>query len=150
MLSPDRVILDSPGTVEALRFLRSLVEDGSMPADVVAYEWDRSTSMLAEGQVAISFGGSYEAAALAEALGVPLAELWEHVGFVPAPAGPRGTPSCAAGTMSYGIFSQASEPRVALNLLRLAVEPEALARIARSRARRSAVEMTGPSPLFLS
>ena len=153
VLDGDRVILDSPATVEALRFLRSLVEDGSMPADVVAYEWDRSTSMLAEGQVAISFGGSYEAAALAEALGVPLAELWEHVGFVPAPAGPRGTPSCAAGTMSYGIFSQASEPRVALNLLRLAVEPEALARIARSTgripARRSAVRLADTGFPFL-
>ena len=128
VLDGDRVVLDSPATVEALRFLRSLVEDGSMPADVVAYEWNRSTAMLAEGQVAISFGGSYEAAGHAEALGVPLAELWDHVGFVPAPAGPRGTPSCAAGTMSYGIFSQAAEPRVALDLLRLAVEPEALAR----------------------
>jgi len=153
VLDGDSVVLDSPATVEALRFLRSLVEDGSMPADVVAYEWDRSTAMLAEGQVAISFGGSYEAAGLAGALGVSLAELWDHVGFVPAPAGPRGTPSCAAGTMSYGIFSQAAEPRVALDLLRLAVEPEALARIARSTgripARRSAVRLADPGFPFL-
>jgi multiple sugar transport system substrate-binding protein len=153
VLDGDHVVLDSPATVEALRFLRSLVEDGSMPADVVAYEWDRSTAMLAEGQVAISFGGSYEAAGLAEALGVPLAELWDHVGFVPAPAGPRGAPSCAAGTMSYGIFSQAAEPRVALDLLRMAVDPEALARIARSTgripARRSAVRLADPGFPFL-
>ena len=153
VLDGDQVVLDSPATVEALRFLRSLVEDGSMPAEVVAYEWDRSTAMLAEGQVAISFGGSYEAAGPADALGVPLAELWEHVGFLPAPAGPRGTPSCAAGTMSYGIFSQATQPRVALDLLRLAVDPEALARIARSTgripARRSAVRLADPGFPFL-
>jgi ABC-type glycerol-3-phosphate transport system substrate-binding protein len=139
--------------VEALRFLRSLVEDGSIPADVVAYEWDRSTVMLAEGQAAISFGGSYEAAGLAEALGVPLGRLWERVGFLPAPAGPRGTPSCAAGTMSYGIFSQATRPRVALDLLRLAVEPDTLAGIARSTgripARRSAVRLADPEFPFL-
>jgi multiple sugar transport system substrate-binding protein len=135
VLDGDVVTLDSPATVEALRFLRSLVEDGCMPADVVAFEWDRSTAMLAEGQVAISFGGSYEAAGLANALGVQLAELWDHVGFVPVPAGPRGTPSCAVGTMSYGIFSQASQPRAALDLLRLAVEPDALADIARSTGR---------------
>ncbi len=153
VLDGDRVVLDSPGTVEALRFLRSLVEDGCMPADVVAYEWYRSTAMLAEGQVAISFGGSYEAAGLADALGVPLAELWEHVGFVPVPAGPRGTPSCAAGTMSYGIFSQATQPRAALDLLKQAVDPEALAGIARSTgripARRSAVRLAEPGFPFL-
>ena len=153
VLDGEQVVLDSPATVEALRFLRSLVEDGSMPADVVAYDWDRSTAMLAESQAAISFGGSYEAAGLAEALGVPLGGLWEHVGFLPAPAGPRGTPSCAAGTMSYGIFSQATRPRVALDLLRLAVEPETLAGIARSTgripARRSAVRLADPEFPFL-
>src|SRR5581483_7847989 len=153
VLDVDRVVLDSPATVEALRFLRSLVEEGCMPAEVVAYEWNRSTQLLAEGHAAISFGGSYEAAGLAEALGVPLGELWEHVGFVPVPAGPRGTPSCAAGTMSYGIFSQATQPRVALDLLRLAVEPEALASIARATgripARRSAVRLAEPGFPFL-
>jgi multiple sugar transport system substrate-binding protein len=153
VLEGDEVVLDSPATVEALRFLRSLVEDGSMPAEVVAYEWDRATALLAEGQAAISFGGSYEAAGLAETLGVPLAGLWEHVGFVPAPAGPRGAPACAAGTVSYGIFSQSGRPRVALDLLKLAVDPEALARIARSTgripARRSAVRLADPGFPFL-
>jgi ABC-type glycerol-3-phosphate transport system substrate-binding protein len=124
-----------------------------MPADVVAYDWDRATTMLAEGHAAISFGGSYEAAGLAEALGVPLDDLWEHVGFLPAPAGPRGTPSCAAGTMSYGIFSQSTRPRIALDLLRLAIDPDALAGIARSTgripARRSAVRIADHGFPFL-
>jgi ABC-type glycerol-3-phosphate transport system substrate-binding protein/DNA-binding transcriptional regulator YhcF (GntR family) len=153
VLDGERVVLDSPATVEALRFLRSLVGDGSMPADVVAYEWDRATTMLAEGHAAISFGGSYEAAGLAEALGVPLADLWDHVGFLPAPAGPRGAASCAAGTMSYGIFSQSTRPRVALDLLRSAVDSEALAAIARSTgripSRRSAVRLADPGFPFL-
>ena len=148
------VILDSPQNVQALRFLRSLVEDGLMPAEVVAYEWNRSTAMLAEGRVSISFGGSYEAAGLAEALGVPLLELSSHVAFVPVPAGPRGTATCAAGTMTYGIFSQATEPRAALELLKQAVAPEALAGIARATgripARRSAVRVAEPGFPFVS
>ena len=32
-----------------------------MPADVVAYEWDRPVRLLAEGRAALSLGGSYEA-----------------------------------------------------------------------------------------
>ena len=70
----------------------SLVDDGLMSPDVVAYEWDRPIRLLAEGEAAISFGGSYEAAALAATLGVPLRELWDHVGFAPIPGGPRGAP----------------------------------------------------------
>ncbi|MGZ4391631.1 MAG: extracellular solute-binding protein [Gaiellaceae bacterium] len=154
VLDNERVVLDSPATAEALRFLRKLVDDGYMPPDVVAYEWDRATATLAEGLAAISFGGSYEAAGLAEALGVPLVELSEHVGFLPVPAGPRGVPSCAAGTMSYGIFSQTTQPRVALDLLKLAVDPEALAAIALSTgripARRSAMRLTETGQPFLS
>jgi multiple sugar transport system substrate-binding protein len=150
----DSVTLDSPRTVQALRFLRSLVDDSLMPAEVVAYEWNRSTAMLAEGRVSISFGGSYEAAGLAETLGVPLLELSNHVAFVPVPAGPRGRATCAAGTMTYGIFSQASQPRAALALLKQAVAPEALAGIARATgripARRSAVRAAEPDFPFVS
>jgi multiple sugar transport system substrate-binding protein len=110
--------------------------------------------MLADGHASISFGGSYEAAGLAEALGVPLLELSEHVAFVPVPSGPRGLPACAAGTMIYGIFSQAGQPRAALDLLKRAVEPGALAAIARATgripARRSAVRAAEPGFAFVA
>jgi multiple sugar transport system substrate-binding protein len=149
-----KVILDSPQNVQALRFLRSLVEDGLMPAEVVAYEWNRSTAMLAEGRASISFGGSYEAAALAEMLDVALLALSSHVAFVPVPAGPHGTATCAVGTMTYGIFSQAGQPRAALELLERAVAPEALAGIARTTgripARRSAVRVAEPGFPFVA
>jgi multiple sugar transport system substrate-binding protein len=150
----EAVALDSPSTVQALRFLRSLVEDRLMPAEVVAYEWNRSTAMLAEGQTSISFGGSYEAAGLAEALDVPLLELSNHVAFVPVPAGPRGLPTCAAGTMTYGVFSQAAQPLAALSLLKHAVDPDALASVARATgripARRSAVRAAEPGFPFIA
>ena len=88
VLAPEGVTLDSRATAQALRFLRSLVDDRLMSIDVLGYEWDKPVRLLAEGKAAISFGGSYETRTLAEALDVPLDELWDHVGFMPVPAGP--------------------------------------------------------------
>ena len=154
VLGPEGVTLDSRATAQALRFLRSLVYDGLMSPEVLGYEWTKPVRLLAEGKAAISFGGSYETRTLAEALEVPLDELWDHVGFMPVPAGPGGAPASVAGTMSYGIFRQASHPGLAMRLLQRAVEPETLARVARATgripARRSAVALAVPSPPFLS
>ena len=130
---------------QALRFLRSLIDDGLMSVDVLGYEWTKPVRLLAEGKAAISFGGSYETRTLAEALDVRLDELWDHVGFMPVPAGPAGMPATVAGTMSYGIFRQAQQPLLAMRLLQRAVAPEELARVARATgripARRSAVSL---------
>ena len=154
VLSPGGVSLHSRETAQVLRFLRSLVEDGLMSPDVVAYEWDRPIRQLAAGEAAISFGGSYEAAALAAMLGVPLRELWDHVGFAPIPGGPRGAPASVAGTMVYGIFRQATQPALAMRLLEDVVAPKSLARIARATgripARRSAVALAAPRLAFLA
>jgi len=154
VLSPAGVSLDSRETAQTLRFLRSLIDEQLMPAEVVAYEWDRPIRLLAEGEAAISFGGSYEAATLASALGVPLAELWEHVGFAPVPGGPKGAPASVAGTMVYGIFRQAAQPGEAMRLLEDVVAPEALAGIARDTgripSRRSAVALAASDLAFLS
>jgi multiple sugar transport system substrate-binding protein len=154
VLDGDAVTLHSAATVQALRFLRTLVEEGLIPAESVKYAWDKPTSMLAEGQAAVSFGGSYAAAGIAETLGVPLNTLWDHVGFLPMPAGPRGGPATVAGTMTYGIFSQSEQPKAALDLLKLAVAPQALAAISRSTgripARRSAVRLAEEGFPFLS
>ena len=83
VLDGESISIDTPETAETLAFLRSLIDDGLMPADVVAYEWTRPVRLLAEGKAALSVGGSYEAQTLAEAFGVSMGELWEHVGFIP-------------------------------------------------------------------
>jgi multiple sugar transport system substrate-binding protein len=154
VLGPEGVTLDSRATAQALRFLRSLIDDALMSPDVLGYEWTKPVRLLAEGKAAISFGGSYETRTLAEALDVPLDELWDHVGFMPIPAGPAGAPATVAGTMSYGIFRQAPQPGLAMRLLQRAVAPEELARVARTTgripARRSAVALAAPSPPFLT
>jgi multiple sugar transport system substrate-binding protein len=154
VLGPDGVTLDSRATAQALRFLRSLIDDGLMSPEVLGYEWTKPVRLLAEGRAIISFGGSYETRTLAEVLEVPLEELWDHVGFIAVPAGPAGAPATVAGTMSYGIFRQAPQPGLAMRLLQSAVEPQGLAKVARSTgripARRSAVALAAPSPPFLS
>jgi multiple sugar transport system substrate-binding protein len=154
VLGPGGVTLNSPATAQALRFLRRLVDDGLMPADIVGFEWDRPIRLLAEGHAGISFGGSYEARTLAETLGVSLTELWSRVGFVPVPGGPAGARASLTGTMVYGIFRQAAHPRIAMRVLERVVAPEALAGIAgvtgRIPARRSAVALAAPELPFLT
>ena len=154
VLGAHGVTLGSRAAAQALRFARSLVTDGLMPAEVVGYAWDRATQLLAGGRAAFSFGGSYEAGTLAEAFGVPFGQLADHVGFVPVPAGPRGEPATATGALVFGILRQAPRPRSAMRLLSEIVAPAAVARVARATgripARRSAVELAAPDAPFLS
>jgi multiple sugar transport system substrate-binding protein len=83
-----------------------------------------------------------------------MAKLWDHVGFVAVPAGPDGGPATVAGSMSYAIFRQAAQPQLAMNVLKSAVAPELLARLARSTGRfpgrHSAVELAAPHVPFVS
>src|SRR5690606_31349340 len=116
VLDNDSVLLDQPPAVEALAFLRRLVEEGLVPAESVSYEWNRPVRLLARGQAGVSFGGSYEARALAEAVGVPVHELGRRVGFMPVPRGPQGAPASLVGTMVCGIFRQAAYPDLAIRL----------------------------------
>lgn len=154
VLGPEGVTLGSPATAQALRFLRSLVEEGLVPLDVVGYEWNETIRLLAAGHAALSFGGSYEGEALAEALGVPHREVWDHFGFVHVPAGPRGNPASVAGGMMFAVFRQAAQPEQAMRLVERMVEPKILARFARSSgrtpSRRSAIELVAPDVPFLS
>ncbi|MGH3440668.1 MAG: extracellular solute-binding protein, partial [Nitriliruptorales bacterium] len=154
VLSDTAVTLDSPATVEALEFLRRLAEEDLLPPDVVGYDWDRPARLLAEGKAAFHLGGSYEARTLAEVSGLPLAKIMDHFGFVPVPAGPRGEPASLAGGMAYAVFRQAQEPRVAAELIRRTLAPDALAAMAIDTGqippRRSAARLVAPERSFLA
>jgi ABC-type glycerol-3-phosphate transport system substrate-binding protein/DNA-binding transcriptional regulator YhcF (GntR family) len=145
VLGTDGVTLGSRETAQALRFLRRLVDDGLMSPDVISFEWNRPVRLLAQGQAAMCLGGSYEATTLAEAFGVSLPDLWRHVGFIPVPAGPRGSAASVTGGLVLGIFRQAAQPKLAMRLLESVLAPEALARVARTTGRvpprRSAVAL---------
>ncbi len=154
VLGPAGVSLDSHETVEALTFLRELVQEGLLPIEVVGYEMTRATRLLAEGQTGISFGGSYEAPMLASALDISLEDVWERFGFVAAPAGPRGAPASTIGGWHCGIFRQAAQPRQAMRLIEKIVEPSSLARLARDTGRipprRAAIELALPDVPLLA
>ena len=49
ILRQGAVTLDAPGAIEALRFLRSFLDEDLMPPEVVNYEYDRPVRMLAAG-----------------------------------------------------------------------------------------------------
>jgi multiple sugar transport system substrate-binding protein len=126
VLDKGRVTLNSPASVEALRFLRGLADEAVVPVDVVTYEWDRPIRMLARGEAVISFGGSYEARRLAEAAGVSVGRVTNHFNFVPIPAGPGGARASLAGGMVYCLTRQAANPAAAMELLKRLVAPPAL------------------------
>jgi ABC-type glycerol-3-phosphate transport system substrate-binding protein len=154
VLADGGVSLDSDATVEALRFIRGLVEAGYLPTEVVGFEWDRSITRLARGKAAMSFGGSYESRALASASGVAIEELDQTYGFVAMPAGPRGNIASVAGGMAYAIFRQTKRPQLAMSLLKAAVSATSLADLARSTAkiptRRSAIDLVKQDNPFVA
>jgi multiple sugar transport system substrate-binding protein len=130
-LTPDAVTLDGPAAVETLRFLRRLVDDGVVPAEVVTYDMHRSARMLAAGRAAMFVGASYQAETLAEETGTPLANISERFGFVPIPAGPNGPPRILCGGMVYCVPRQARHPELAARLLRAVTAPTWLAEVCR-------------------
>ncbi len=154
VLGSGAVTLDSRATVQALGFLHQLLDEGLLPAEAVSYAWNRSVRLLAQGQAAFSFGGSYEVQGLAEALGVDVRDLFEHVGFMAVPGGPEGGASSLIGTMVYGIFRQAAQPKAAMRLLEHVVAPDTLARISyttgRIPPRRSAIALAAQDSQFVS
>ncbi|MCO6008652.1 extracellular solute-binding protein [Actinoallomurus purpureus] len=127
IFTPEAVTLDSPATVETLRFLRRLVDDGVLPAEVVTYERHKAARLLAAGRADLFVGASYHAELLAAEIGGTLPEVAERFGFVPLPAGPHGPPAILCGGMVYCIPRQARNPQLAMRLLRAATAPKRLA-----------------------
>ena len=130
MLDHRGITLDDPRTVQTLRFLRLLVERRLMSPDVAAFDQARPARLLASGQATFSFGGSYEAAALAELAGTTLADVGQRFGFISVPGGPAGSPAVLAGGMAYVIFRQAARPKTAIEFLRTLVSDGPLATLA--------------------
>jgi len=152
VFTPEAVTLDSPATVETLRFLRRLVDDGVLPAEVVTYDRHRAARMLAMGRADMLVGASYQAETLAEETGTALAEVADRFGFVPIPAGPHGPPGVLCGGMVYCVPRQARHPELAMRLLRAANAPKWLAEVCRETGqlppRRSVLDALAPVSAF--
>ena len=153
VLDAEAVTLDTGRTVDALRFLRTLVVEDLMPREVVSMTRDKPVHLLAEGTAAMSFGGSYEARILASSSGIEHQELSDRFDFIPIPGAPKGAQASLAGGMVYGVFRQAVYPALAMRLVEHLVAPEALAAMSHATAqippRRSALPLvTGNDPLL--
>jgi ABC-type glycerol-3-phosphate transport system substrate-binding protein/DNA-binding transcriptional regulator YhcF (GntR family) len=153
VLEDDGIGIGSAATAQTLRFLRRLVTEGCLPAAAVGYEWDRPVQLLADGQAALSVGGTYEAEVLGVRTGAGPRGVWDHFGFAPIPAGPNGQQASVAGAMIFAVFRQAAHPKAAMQLIERAVTPEALAAAARRSgrvpSRRSALALAGADLPFL-
>lgn len=152
VLDAEAVTLDSGRTVDALRFLRTLIVEDLMPREVVSMSRKGPIRLLADGDAAMSFGGSYEARILAESSGVEHREIPDRFGFVPIPGAPKGAQASLAGGMVYGVFKQAVYPALAMRLIEYLVAPEALAEMSRETAqippRRSALSLIAGDPML--
>ncbi|MEV4165253.1 extracellular solute-binding protein [Nonomuraea dietziae] len=126
VLSEGAVTLDSPATVETLRFLRRMLDDGVILPEVVNHTMDRPAQLFATGQADLCVGASYQAADLAEWAGVGLDRLYDEFGFVRMPRGPHGRSAVLCGGMAYTIPRQARHPELAMRLLKAAVATDAL------------------------
>ncbi|GBD09675.1 putative HTH-type transcriptional regulator YurK [Candidatus Thermoflexus japonica] len=136
LVANGQVLLDQPATRETLAFLRSLIwEHGLMPPEVVAFYREQAAQWLGEGRVVMAVGGTYEAELIRQITGWDEAAFLERMAAVPIPAGPHGRPAGLLGGMAFGIYRQSRHPELALALLRLAVEGEALIPFARTTAR---------------
>ncbi len=118
------VVLDSPATHRALRFLRDLViTHRAAPADVTRYREDTALRLFAGGKAVMALGGSYEADLIREIGGWEDGEFQERVGYVLPPAVPGGQPAPTIGGTSYVILRQSPRPQQVMEVLRFATDP---------------------------
>ncbi|MEV5709132.1 extracellular solute-binding protein [Actinoallomurus sp. NPDC052274] len=152
IFTADAVTLDSPAAVETLRFLRRLVDDGVLPAEVVTYDRHKAARLLAAGRADLFVGASYHAELIAEETDTPLPEVGERFGFVPLPAGPHGPSTILCGGMVYCIPRQARNPHLAMRLLRAATARDRLAEVCAETGqlppRRSVLDAMAPVSPF--
>jgi len=120
-----KVVLNSPATHRAVKFLTDLVHKHKVASPKVATcEWDWPMRLFATGKVAMSVGGSYESGMIKEIAGWDEVTFREKAGFVPIPAGPEGEQATTAGGMTYAIFRQSKHPDLALEILKRVTGPE--------------------------
>ncbi|RLC79418.1 MAG: hypothetical protein DRI61_07945, partial [Chloroflexi bacterium] len=120
-----KVVLNSPATRRAVKFLTDLVHKYKVASPKVANcKWDWPMTLFATGQVAMSVGGSYESGMIKEIAGWDEKTFREKAGFVLIPAGPGGEQATTAGGMTYAIFRQSKHPDLALEILKMITGPK--------------------------
>ena len=154
VLEPTGVSLSSRATAQALRFLRRLVEERIVPSEVVGYEWDHAVRLLAEGRAALSLGGIYEGADARRGARSPPPRRLGSLRLHACPGRAEGITGERRGRDDVRDLPPGGSAQAGDAASPAAVEPEALARVARSTgripSRRSAIELVAsdlPVPL---
>ncbi|MFC2106216.1 extracellular solute-binding protein [Candidatus Bipolaricaulota bacterium] len=115
--------------VGAVRFLVDLVHKHKVVSpDVVSYSWDQPARLFAQGQLALAVGGSYEKPVIQDIAGWDDEAFRTKVGCIPIPAGPDGVMATVAGGMTYVIFRQSRDARLALEILKRVASPKLMHR----------------------
>lgn len=121
------VRLDTPGTYQTLQFLYDLVNTEQVaPPSVTQNRWDGALTAFARGEAALAFGGTYENAIIRARAGWDRTDFMQRTAFVPPPTAPGGKQAILLGGMSYGIYRQSTQAEVALDLVKLMLEPDIL------------------------
>jgi multiple sugar transport system substrate-binding protein len=133
------VILNAPGTRQALQFIRELVAAHRIGApDAVNYKWDTTPWLFANGKVAMALGGSYESDVILEASGWTDEEFAQRAGCIAPPAAPGGSSTSTVGGISYVILRQCPSPALVMSILKLAIRPDIVGDLYRSMLQNSA------------
>jgi len=139
IIEEGQVVLGRPTTVEALTFLKRLLQKEKLASPgAIAYRWDSAVKAFGRGEVAMALGGTYENYMIRAIAGWDMPAFLEHVGFSLLPAGPQGAPATLVGGMTYGIYRQSAHPQKALALLERMITPEILSTFSRNTGHNSA------------
>jgi ABC-type glycerol-3-phosphate transport system substrate-binding protein len=123
------IALDNESVYQALSFLReiTITRRSALPPRMDEISWWDFAKMLAEGEVPLILGGTYEWPHIRPHTEWKReSEMAEHFGFIPVPCPEEtSTPACSLGGSSWAIPRQAPHAEIALTLLRVASSPEA-------------------------
>ena len=129
----EHVVLNSPDTRRALRFLRELTTSRHATSpEVTSYGEYATLNMLISGKVAMALGGSHESDAILDLGGWTGEEFSQRIGYVAPPSAPGNSQASTVGGTSYVILRQSSKPALISEVLKLAVHPDTVGELYRS------------------
>lgn len=113
--------------IRPLEFLRGLVEEGLTPVEVTRLPWDGPRKALARGEVALSFGGTYEKRGIQAAAKLGEVDFRERFGMVTIPKAPGGRHAATVGGMVFSVSRQSGSPEACMGLLEELASPALMA-----------------------
>ena len=115
-----RVVVDQPAGIQALRFMRALVDSGWIPRDALGWHEEESRLDFQNGRAALLRNWPYAYALL----NGKDSRVAGKFAVAPMPAAPGGSPSAALGGQQIAINAFSEHPDIAYRLLAYLTAPE--------------------------